>query len=290
MERTVLVRKRKPGYFGGINRSPEACFGYVIGDKQVCDEVVSMLPRTSKYCEVMAGSGLVLLNKPCYGTEVVSDRYRFLGSFLDYVSESCNMLVHFLNYVMYSERRFWEEKWIPDYAGLPIERAKKYVLAIEGTVSNLPDYDKKIRSVWNREVVRLKKIAKRFENVIFEEKNIFEFIKAYDSVDTTFYVDPLYALPRNGGYDGNRMRKQDQIELAELLNSCEGFVLIFAQEDEFLDNLYRDWTKYVWYDYEKLAKRKKPIPVLYANYTHEHEPKIEKFILVRHCNYQRRAS
>lgn len=89
-------------------------------------------------------------------------------------------------------------------------------------------------------------VHQRFRGVVVENRNALDLIRAQDSDETLFYVDPPYpAYTRGPGhYYAFEMSDDDHRELAAVLRGVRGMVVISGYPCDLYDNeLYAKWQR-----------------------------------------------
>jgi DNA adenine methylase len=90
-------------------------------------------------------------------------------------------------------------------------------------------------------------IVQRLKQVQIENKPAIDLIRKYDRPETLFYCDPPYmAETRTSSNDyAHEMNTQQQIELAEVLNSARGRVALSGYDSPTMAELYptEKWWK-----------------------------------------------
>ena len=87
--------------------------------------------------------------------------------------------------------------------------------------------------------------CKRLQNVVIECRPAIDVLKQQDSPDTLHYVDPPYVMlarcerPRTSYL--HEMTDDDHRELAEVLHSLKGMVVLSGYRSELYDELFADW-------------------------------------------------
>lgn len=95
--------------------------------------------------------------------------------------------------------------------------------------------------LWQSHVRILEKAVKRLQNVQFECRDFAQVITTYDNTTTVFYVDPPYInVPRVDSYyrGAPPMTVGRHYELASILNSVKGKVILSYYPDPVLESLY----------------------------------------------------
>ena len=102
---------------------------------------------------------------------------------------------------------------------------------------------------WSNYPEQLVKAIERFRGVVIENRPAAEVIRQHDAPTTLFYLDPPYVhstrgLRRNETAYRFEMSEHDHRELAAVLQSVKGHVVISGYQSELYDcELYGGWTR-----------------------------------------------
>lgn len=88
---------------------------------------------------------------------------------------------------------------------------------------------------------RITEFAARMSGVMIECMSFHQFIPKYDNPGAVWYVDPPY-IGRERRYAGNWTMEHHE-ELAALLNSLKGYVIISYYDHPILEDLYPSWHR-----------------------------------------------
>ena len=100
---------------------------------------------------------------------------------------------------------------------------------------------------WN-DTQRLWAVARRLKQVHIECSDAVSVIRRFDSPETLFYIDPPYVAStrtpstRMSGYRFE-MTDEQHVQLAQVLNSAEGMVVLSGYESALYERLYTGWTQ-----------------------------------------------
>lgn len=99
-------------------------------------------------------------------------------------------------------------------------------------------------SDWRNYPAALTEIIDRLRGVVIENRDAFGLIAEQDSEQTLFYLDPPYVMStRDKGADYRFEMTDDQHrDLAELLHSLSGMVVLSGYHSALYDDLYADWA------------------------------------------------
>ena len=100
---------------------------------------------------------------------------------------------------------------------------------------------------WNN-INHLFSIAERLKMIQIEHDDAFKVIKRFDGPDTLFYIDPPYLAHTRSNRWGTsaykyEMDNEQHRELAELLNSAKGKVIVSGYPSELYNELYKGWEQ-----------------------------------------------
>ncbi len=116
-------------------------------------------------------------------------------------------------------------------------RSQEYV---PGT-GHLPSHD------WQTYPNQIRVFLDRMQGVVIENREAVDVIRLYDSRNTLHYLDPPYPLSTRtdpGSDYRHEMTDDDHRELAEVLHSVKGMVVISGYPCELYDEeLYPDWHR-----------------------------------------------
>lgn len=99
---------------------------------------------------------------------------------------------------------------------------------------------------WITFLKQLEQLRSRWSGVLFHNKKANDIISRYDSLNTLFYIDPPYlpvtrrALKIYGQYE---MTEEQHVELAGVLNSVKGKVILSGYPSSLYDTLYSGWRQ-----------------------------------------------
>jgi DNA adenine methylase len=103
---------------------------------------------------------------------------------------------------------------------------------------------------WSRLVSCLEAWLERLRGVLIESRPAIEVIQRYDVEDAVIYCDPpyLHGVRGDSGWNCGRayrheMSDEDHVELAEVLRSCAGMVLISGYDSDLYQDLYGGWRR-----------------------------------------------
>lgn len=100
----------------------------------------------------------------------------------------------------------------------------------------------------------LSAFTERLQGVVIENRDAKEILRKMDRADALHYVDPPYPMHVRKTGKGSavehryrwEMTDEDHEELANLLRSLKGMVIVSSYPSQFYDRLYRGWNSYSW--------------------------------------------
>lgn len=98
---------------------------------------------------------------------------------------------------------------------------------------------------WENYVAGFTAFHDRIRGVAIENMDACKVIRLYDSPETLHYVDPPYVLStRKGPRYRHELSDNQHAELAELLHSVNGAVIVSGYSCPLYERLFRGWTRH----------------------------------------------
>ena len=218
---------------------------YPGGKSRLAPWIIEHFPKHEIYCEPFGGSAAVLLQKPRVGLEIYNDIDSQLVNFFKVLRKHGQELIHQLDFTPYS--RECEDDPTDD----EIELARRFFHA---SVTQWHDgyfktqkknpKDGTLVGVYERQKGYLPKAASRLKEVIIEQMDALDLIRKYDSPEMLFYCDPPYFGDRKKNlYRSEMMEEKDHKRLAEILNECQGMVVLSGYVTPLYEDLYQGWVR-----------------------------------------------
>lgn len=224
--------------------------------------IIDQMPAHSTYVEPYGGAASVLLAKVPVWHEVYNDMNGDVVNFFDVLRSEPDRLIREIQLTPHSRaehRRAWEP------VQEPVERARRFYVRIwqsfgSGTASTAAaagwKYDKvqtrgkaapSTNGQWN-DLSTLWLVVERLKGVQIEQDDALKVIQRYDSDSALFYVDPPYVLStRSDSWAGKAYSHEADDEhhhqLAALLRSVEGYVIVSGYESDLYNELFSGWHK-----------------------------------------------
>jgi DNA adenine methylase len=230
-----------------------AAVRYHGGKFRLAGAIIPLFPPHSRYVEPFGGGASVLLRKERRRHEIYNDLddrvYNFFSVLRD--EQSVHQLIDLLNKTPYSRTEF--NLAMTQTTFDPIENARQFIVlscmgfstdaATRNSKTGFRSHENAVRT-FSKGFEHLRIVHERLKGVVIENKHAFDVIDQYDSPDTLFYVDPPYVLStrnnRNGGYR-HELSDAGHIELAKILHSVRGHVVLSGYSSELYNDLYANW-------------------------------------------------
>ena len=220
--------------------------------------IMSYFPPHTCYCEPFGGAASVLLRKSPAKIEVYNDCLSLVVNFFQVLREHPAELIAAIDLTPYSREEFRLAQIPVDD---PLEAARRfYVWSWQGrgrggveepggwrfmsrdTRGKTPVDD------WNN-YEHLWAVVRRLKNVQIENADALSVIKRFDTSETLFYVDPPYIQSSRGKRWSDAAYKfeftdEQHRELASILASVKGYVVLSGYPSELYSELYNGWPHF----------------------------------------------
>ncbi|HEX9657755.1 MAG TPA: DNA adenine methylase [Bacteroidota bacterium] len=219
--------------------------------------IVSNLPHHRVYCEPYGGAASVLMQKPRSYGEIYNDIYEDVVAVFRVLRdpEKAKQLQEQLHWTPFS-RAEWELSYQP--CDDDIEHARRMIIRsymgygsdsvmrksgfrLDGNRSGAsPEKD------WRNYAKHVTMFAERMRGVVIESRPAVDIIKQFDMPETLFYVDPPYLKSARASQKEryiHDMEIKDHRDLASVLRSVVGMVVLSGYESPLYDELYHGWEK-----------------------------------------------
>ena len=227
-------------------------FAYYGGKSRYTKILLQYVPPHKTYVEVFGGAASLLLAKKPSDVEVYNDIDEGVVNFFRVLRDDDRRarLVKLLDYTPCSraEYRCCLRTW--KSADDPVERARRWFVVMRLSVGGRfgagwgysVTSDKRVRTFRNS-IAALDAVADRFRNVQVECNDFRKILKAYDTPETFFYLDPPYVHDTRSPYFyPEEMTLDDHRELVELLLNLRGQALLSGYRHE----VYRPLEEAGW--------------------------------------------
>jgi DNA adenine methylase len=222
--------------------------------------IISHFPKHKTYVEPYAGGASVLLRKPRSFAEVYNDLDSEIVEIFKTARDDGERLARALELTPFAREEF-KNAYHP--TNDPIESCRRTIIrsfmgfGSDGVHSThrtgfrgrsqrsgtTPAHD------WANYPDAFRAIIARLQGVVLECKPALEVITGYDTPETLFYVDPPYVHSTRKRVDSARgyrheMTDEDHHQLAELLNSVKGAVVLSGYPSKLYESLYSGWQRF----------------------------------------------
>ena len=237
----------------GILRPPVKWHG---GKHYLCHRIISFFPPHHTYIEPFGGGASVLLNKDPSQVEVYNDLDCRITRFFRVLRDHGEELRRRLTLTPYSEVEFIDSE---QEATDDLEQARRdfvrWRLSLGGRGDSFSFTLHRVRRGMADVVSgylsmideQLPLITERLRRVEILLRPAIDVIRAWDNVDALFYCDPPYVHQTR--HESSRdvynceMSEEDHKELADVLHSCLGKVVLSGYPSPLYDTLYGSWRK-----------------------------------------------
>ena len=222
--------------------------------EELSQSVCSAFPQHRVYVEPFGGGGSVLMRKARSYAEVYNDLDGEIVNLFRIIRDDGEKLIELIELTPFSRVDF-QESYEP--TSDPIEQARRTVVrSYMGFGSNAHNKATGFRSNstrsgtnpardWRNYPAAVGAMIDRLRGVVIENRNALEVMAAHDGKKTLHYVDPpCVTETRDKGEDyRHEMTAQDHIEMAEMLNSLKGAVVLSGYGSELYDELFAGWER-----------------------------------------------
>lgn len=224
------------------------------GKFYLCQRIIEQFPAHHTFVESFGGAASVLLSKPPTPVEIYNDLDGKITRLFRVLRDNGNELQRRLSLTPYSEIEFNQSdepttdeielarrdfvRWRQSIGGrgdafsYTLHRVRRGMAdVVSGYLSAIDD--------------QLPLIVERLRSVQFLCRPAIDVIRTWDSPETLHYCDPPYLAEtrHESSRDvyGYEMTEEDHCELANVLNTCTGKVILSGYPSELYSDLYRDW-------------------------------------------------
>jgi DNA adenine methylase len=221
--------------------------------------IIAHFPAHRIYTETFGGGASVLLRKPRSYAEVYNDLDGEMVNLFRVVREHPRTLRRLLKWTSFSRVEYRHAFELTDD---PIEMARRTIIRSRmGFGSN--SINRKVKSGfransnrsgttpardWTSVPVNIHRVARRFFGVVLENKPAVEIIEQHDTPETLHYLDPPYVWDTrsasiNGHGYAHEMSDAQHEELASIVKSVKGMVVLSGYPSRLYDRLYAGWNQ-----------------------------------------------
>lgn len=224
-------------------------------------QIVSHFPPHHTYVEPFGGAANILLNKEPSAVEVYNDIDSNVVTIFRVLRDRPEELQRALQLTPYSREEFMRS--LEPLNGLDdVEKARRLIVRYRQVFGGLGqqatpgqwgysvnasvrDMAKAVSSWLSVIDEVLPSVVERFRRVQIENLPWQDIIRRYDTPETLFYCDPPYLLSTRNGCVGYKyeMTVEEHRELAEVLNSVKGHVVLSGYASPEYDEWYAGWER-----------------------------------------------
>lgn len=234
--------------------------GYYGGKQKMLPHILPKIPEHKSYIEPFFGGGAVFFGKKPSKFEVVNDINQRLITFYKVLKYDFEEIENLIDETFHSRAQHKESDLLyisqMDLISNPIGCAWAVWTQTNMGFSKMMGkgfgYDRKGSSAlsnFNRKNNFTIKFKERFKRVTIESYDVLKIIKAYDSPDAFFYLDPPYVSSNQGHYAGYSL--DDFRALLDACTQMKGKFILSSYPEQILLE-YRQ--KYGWHSEDHKKK------------------------------------
>jgi DNA adenine methylase len=234
------------------------------------------------YVEPFCGGANILFNKERSKKEIINDLDINIINIYRALRDESKEFIRRLNICKYCEDTFErasKKSLLPfdDYLDHAINEFIIRRMSRGGLKKNFA-WSKRMRggqpgdvNAWETAIENLPFLSKRLQEVYILNKKAIDIIQNFNEENTMIYCDPpyLHETRVSKSVYSSEMNTDDHIELAHILNSFSGKVMISGYDSPLYKRLYKEWNvekkKIVNHSSQQKSKNKKT-EVIWKNY------------------------
>ncbi|MDI9864455.1 DNA adenine methylase [Flectobacillus sp. DC10W] len=237
-------------------KTPIAYYG---GKQSMLKEILPRIPEHKVYVEPFFGGGAVFFSKPQSGFEVINDINNNLITFYKVLKYDFEALQHRIDETFHSREQHTVAKreYIQSLKNIESPLVTAWAVWVQTNLS----FGSKINSgfgydrfgscalrIFNKKNDFTSEYQERMRKVTIECYDALKVIKAYDSEDAFFYIDPPYVSSDQGHYKG--YDSDDFVRLLDLCGSLKGKFLLSSYPETILDEYIQNYN----WKHERIVK------------------------------------
>ncbi len=234
-------------------RKPFAWYG---GKEALASTLLALLPTHKVYCEVFGGSGALLFGKEPSRLEIFNDLDSGVVNFFRVLRnpQQATVLQQMLTLTPYAREEYYDclEQW--KTADDPVEQARQWYTGVMQSMNS------SIRSTgwsstkvpgsnpalaWTNHILCLETCVRRLAQVQIDHRDFEQVIRAYDSFDTCFYLDPPYVpdtRQKRNSYH-YEMSLDDHKRLLRCIQHVQGMVILSGYAHPMYHEALTTWER-----------------------------------------------
>jgi DNA adenine methylase len=216
---------------------------WVGGKRLLRKKIISLFPTegVERYIEVFGGAGWVLFGKDKHDFEVYNDVDGELVNLFRVVKYHPKELRRELSLTLNAREIFNNFRSQIKSQGLTdIQRAARFFMLIKISYGSDRHSFGCVKKNIAKMTEYIDKVSERLNSVLIENKSYDGLIKLYDRPSALFYLDPPYHGTEK--YYDNEFSEADHRNLCEILKGIKGRFVLSYNDDEFIRELYKDFT------------------------------------------------
>jgi DNA adenine methylase len=216
---------------------------WVGGKRLLRKQIISLFPTGfNRYIEVFGGAGWVLFGSEKHAEfEIYNDINGELVNLFRCVKFHCGELQRELSLTLNSREVFNDFRSQFKAQGLTdIQRAVRFFILIKVSYGSDRHSFGCIKKNMAKMTDYLTQVSERLSSVLIENKPYDKLIELYDKETALFYLDPPYHGTEK--YYDNAFTDNDHIKLCDILKNLKGRFVLSYNDDEFIRELYKDFT------------------------------------------------
>lgn len=247
----VLLNAMKP-----LLKTPVTYYG---GKQQMLQHILPKIPEHVTYVEPFFGGGAVFWGKPPSRAEVVNDISHRLITFYKVLKYDLDELQTLIDETFHSRAQHREtdveyesgKEEIADVLRMAWAVWVQTNMSFSSVIGGGFGYDRQGKcalKLFNKKKLLTEAYQERLKFVTIESYDVLKVIKAYDTPDTFFYLDPPYVSSDQGMYKG--YTREDFVKLLDACATMKGKFLLSSYPEPVLMD-YREQYNWQTEDIEK---------------------------------------
>lgn len=229
---------------------------YFGGKWKIAPWIIEHFPPHAIYVEPYGGAASVLLRKEPIFREVYNDLNGEVVNLFRVLQDRKTFaeLFHRLRFTPFARAEYDLQA---ESSSDPVERARRLLIKSwlsfggagddrynTGFRTNITQVDKDPAREWSNWLNGLPAIVERLRRVTIENAPAIDVIQGHDSPHTLFYIDPPYSheTRRANRYEFE-MSKEQHRELAEVLQTVKGMVVLSGYSNALYASLFVSWER-----------------------------------------------
>lgn len=243
----------------GIKPAMKTPITYYGGKQNMLKAILPKIPEHQTYVEPFFGGGAVFFGKPKSNYEVVNDINNRLICFYKVLKYDFEELQNLIDETFHSrhQHKLSDQEYDSGFEEIKEPLVMAWAVWVQTNMSFSSmigggfGYDQRGTCALkhhNKKNAFTDAYQERMKRVTIESYDVLKVIKAYDSPDTFFYLDPPYVSANQGHYSG--YTQEDFQKLLDACKTMKGKFLLSSYPEEILMD-YRKKLNWNWEDHQK---------------------------------------